>query len=58
MTGPIWESISKEAKNFISQLLEPDPTKRLDSKDALKNEWLNDTQDRKKSLNLTKQQLL
>ena len=40
MKGKEWETISKDAKTFISQLLEYDPTKRPSAKEALNNNWL------------------
>jgi serine/threonine protein kinase len=38
--GDAWKSISKEAKDLVSRLLEPDPTKRLTAKQALEHPWL------------------
>lgn len=32
--------VSEKAINFIKELTEPDPLKRLSAKDALKHEWL------------------
>ena len=37
--GNIWKKISDEAKNFIGRLLEKDPEKRMDIKEALQHEW-------------------
>jgi len=38
--GDAWKSISKEAKDLVSRLLEPDPKKRLTAKQALEHPWL------------------
>ncbi|CAK56353.1 unnamed protein product (macronuclear) [Paramecium tetraurelia] len=35
-----WDSISKEAKEFITKLLRMDPNKRLSAKQALEDPWL------------------
>ncbi|KAF2088138.1 Pkinase-domain-containing protein [Saccharata proteae CBS 121410] len=35
-----WKDVSKDAKNFINSLLQPDPSKRASSEDALKHVWL------------------
>lgn len=35
-----WKDVSKDAKEFIMCLLQPDPKKRLDSKQALSHIWL------------------
>ena len=37
--GNIWKKISKEAKNFVERLLEKDPEKRMNIKEALRHEW-------------------
>jgi calcium-dependent protein kinase len=37
-----WTKISSEAKNFVSTLLQPDPTIRPSAIDAMENIWLND----------------
>ncbi len=36
---PIWKEISKEAKDFISKLLEKDLKKRIEMKAALEHPW-------------------
>ncbi len=36
---PIWKEISKEAKDFITKLLEKDLKKRIDMKTALEHPW-------------------
>ena len=36
---PIWNEISKEAKDFLSKLLEKDLKKRIDMKTALEHPW-------------------
>ena len=36
---PCWESLSKECKDLISQLLVKDPSKRISLDQALKNPW-------------------
>lgn len=35
-----WKDVSQDAKDFIKSLLQPDPKKRLDSKEALAHVWL------------------
>ena len=35
-----WKDVSKDAKNFITSLLQPDPAKRATSEQALKHVWL------------------
>lgn len=35
-----WKDVSQDAKDFIKALLQPDPKKRLDSKQALSHIWL------------------
>jgi len=43
--SPVWKSISTEAKLFISQLLELDPSKRLNANQANQSHWIiGDTQ--------------
>ena len=37
--GSIWKKISNEAKNFVGRLLEKDPEKRMNIKEALQHEW-------------------
>ena len=37
---PEWTDISENAKDFISKLLQPNPTKRLDAEKALEHIWL------------------
>ena len=37
--GSIWKKISPEAKDFIKKLLEKDPKKRMNIKEALQHEW-------------------
>ncbi len=39
--GREWNKVSKEAINFVTDLLNYNPNKRLTAEDALKNEWLN-----------------
>lgn len=36
----VWESISNEAKNFVSNLIKVDPEERFTAKQALAHEWL------------------
>lgn len=38
--GDAWRTMSKEAKDIVSKLLEPDPRKRLTAKQALEHPWL------------------
>ena len=35
-----WKDVSKDAKEFIKALLQPDPTRRLTSEQALHHSWL------------------
>ena len=35
-----WKDVSKDAKEFILSLLQPDPKKRVNSEQALKHRWL------------------
>ncbi|KAJ9648429.1 Calmodulin-dependent protein kinase cmk2 [Coniosporium apollinis] len=35
-----WKEVSKDAKDFINQLLTPDPNKRATSEQAMKHRWL------------------
>jgi calcium/calmodulin-dependent protein kinase I len=35
-----WKDVSKEAKNFIIRLLQPDPNKRASSEEALQDIWI------------------
>ena len=35
-----WKDVSQDAKDFIHTLLQPDPTKRATSEEALKHTWL------------------
>ncbi|CAJ1344016.1 unnamed protein product [Effrenium voratum] len=39
LDGPIWEPVSKAAKDLISRCLEMDPSKRISALDALKHRW-------------------
>ncbi|XP_020649789.3 uncharacterized protein LOC110079002 [Pogona vitticeps] len=45
--NPIPPNISTGAVRFIHSLLEPDPTKRPNIKEAMKDKWLNDSNNRK-----------
>ena len=38
--GRYWKDISNEAKDFIINLLQPDPSKRLTSEEALQDVWI------------------
>merc|ERR1719487_1263294 len=38
--GHEWERVSAEAKDFILQLMQKDPSKRLAASDALKHDWI------------------
>mmetsp|Transcript_27737 Transcript_27737/g.36092 ORF Transcript_27737/g.36092 Transcript_27737/m.36092 type:complete len:523 (-) Transcript_27737:190-1758(-) len=38
--SPYWDSVSEEAIDLISNLLEADPTKRLTAQQALDHEWM------------------
>ena len=37
--GIIWKKISNEARDFVGKLLEKDPEKRMNIKEALEHEW-------------------
>lgn len=37
---PVWDEISDDAKALIKKLMEPDVSKRLKPKDALKDKWV------------------
>jgi serine/threonine protein kinase len=37
--SPVWETISDDAKAFVSSLIVMDPKKRLDAKQALEHDW-------------------
>ena len=39
-TQPIWEKKSKEAKDFVDKLLNKDPLKRMNIKEALTHSWI------------------
>mmetsp|Transcript_15689 Transcript_15689/g.40110 ORF Transcript_15689/g.40110 Transcript_15689/m.40110 type:complete len:632 (-) Transcript_15689:88-1983(-) len=54
--SPFWDSISKEAQNFISQLLVVDPTKRLSAEEASRHPWISGPTDMKRLMR-QKQQL-
>lgn len=41
--GRYWKDVSKDAKEFVLSLLQPDPGKRLTSEDALNHIWLTGT---------------
>ena len=38
--SPEWDTVTAEAKDLIRQLLNPDPTTRITSEEALKNAWI------------------
>jgi len=40
--GEIWEQLSDDSKDFISNLLVLDPKQRMDANQALKHKWLNE----------------
>ena len=40
LSGPKWEAVSKDAKDFIRHLLVYNPSKRMTSDQALKHSWL------------------
>ena len=40
MDGEIWKTISDEAKNLISSLLEYDPEKRISAEEAVSHKWI------------------
>eukprot|EP00307_Rebecca_sp_RCC1486_P006600 CAMPEP_0119413524 /NCGR_PEP_ID=MMETSP1335-20130426/5582_1 /TAXON_ID=259385 /ORGANISM="Chrysoculter rhomboideus, Strain RCC1486" /LENGTH=420 /DNA_ID=CAMNT_0007438323 /DNA_START=83 /DNA_END=1342 /DNA_ORIENTATION=+ len=44
--SPYWDSISNEAKSFVSALLQRRPEKRLTAVQALKHPWFSDLQSR------------
>lgn len=37
---PVWNSVSKEGKNFIQKMLIKDPSKRMTLKDLFKHKWI------------------
>ena len=41
--GRYWKDVSNDAKSFIVSLLQPEPSKRLTSQEALRNVWLTGT---------------
>ena len=36
----IWKTISKEAKSFVENLLDKNPDKRMNIKEALEHKWI------------------
>ena len=40
LSGPRWENVSREAKDFIRRLLVYNPARRMTAEDALKHVWL------------------
>lgn len=58
---PEFDDISSTAKDFVSQLLKKDPSKRLLAKNAIKHEWLTQLDSIKNSpdicLSMTKRKL-
>lgn len=38
--GRYWKDVSQDARDFITNLLQPDPSKRLSSEEALQDRWL------------------
>lgn len=40
MPSPYWDNISKNAKDLVKKLLQPDPKKRLTAKATLQHPWL------------------
>eukprot|EP00890_Picochlorum_soloecismus_P002934 jgi/Picsp_1/3641/NSC_06478-R1_calcium calmodulin-dependent protein len=43
MNDPVWEEVSKDAKDLIAKLLVVDPTKRLTIEQVLEHPWMNPT---------------
>ena len=43
MNDPVWEEVSKDAKDLIANLLVVDPTKRLTIEQVLEHPWMNPT---------------
>ena len=41
--GRYWKDVSSEAKEFVTNLLQPEPSRRLTSEEALKHVWLTGT---------------
>ncbi|KAL1503257.1 hypothetical protein AB1Y20_011313 [Prymnesium parvum] len=39
-SSPAWKGVSDEAKDLVSKLLQPDPTRRLNAKQALQHKWI------------------
>lgn len=48
-TGPVWEKISDNAKDLVSQLLQTDPSKRATVHMALAHPWITKPDDPKNS---------
>jgi calcium-dependent protein kinase len=40
MTGPEWKNITSEAKDFIKNMLEYDPVKRITAEKAINHAWI------------------
>ena len=40
MSGPVWDGISNQGKDFVSNLLIVDPKERLNATGALAHDWL------------------
>eukprot|EP00668_Euglena_longa_P003302 GGOE01003864.1.p1 GENE.GGOE01003864.1~~GGOE01003864.1.p1 ORF type:complete len:826 (-),score=199.73 GGOE01003864.1:376-2853(-) len=47
----VWDQVSDQAKDFVSKLLVVDPTKRMDSREALEHPWLWSTGQHRNNLN-------
>ncbi|XP_055951082.1 serine/threonine-protein kinase H1 homolog [Argiope bruennichi] len=43
MSDPIWSDVSEEAKSFVHQLLQTDPSMRLSASAALQHDWFTTT---------------
>ena len=48
--GPLWDSVSNEAKELIKCLLEVDPTLRITPEKALNHQWIVNENIRKATL--------
>ena len=48
-----WSGVSNEAKEFISNLLLVDPSKRSSATDALKSKWMNQSSANLRGIDLT-----
>ena len=43
---PEWDTVTKDAKNLIRAMLNPDPLKRYTAAEALRNPWIDVSRER------------